>query len=92
MRAHQARILRLCASLLGDPTLAEDAAQEIFFKAYRALPSFRGQSAFSTWLYRIASDVCLDLLRKRRSRVPPALSASRRAVPIGILLLPLDNK
>ena len=66
VRAHQARLLRLCTSLLGDATLAEDAAQEIFFKAYQALPSFRGQSAFSTWLYRIASNHCMDVLRKRR--------------------------
>lgn len=66
VRAHQARILRLCASLLGDAAPAEDAAQEIFFKAYQALPSFRGRSAFSTWLYRIAANHCLDLLRKRR--------------------------
>ena len=66
VRAHQARLLRLCVSLLGDAVFAEDAAQEIFFKAYQALPSFRGQSAFSTWLYRIAANHCLDLLRKRR--------------------------
>ena len=66
VRAHQARLLRLCASLLGDATLAEDAAQEVFFKAYQALPSFRGRSSVSTWLYRIASNHCLDLLRKRR--------------------------
>ena len=66
VRAHQVRVLRLCVSLLGDVTLAEDAAQEIFFKAYQALSSFRGQSTFSTWLYRIAANRCLDLLRKRR--------------------------
>lgn len=66
VQAHQARILRLCTSLLGNPTLAEDASQEIFLKAYQRLPTFRGQSAFSTWLYRIASNHCLDLLRKRQ--------------------------
>ena len=66
VQAHHARILRLCASLLEDPVLAEDAAQEIFLKAYQQLAAFRGQSAFSTWLYRIASNHCLDLLRKRR--------------------------
>jgi len=65
VRAHQARILRLCASLLHNPTAAEDAAQEIFFRAYQRLRSFRGQSAFSTWLYRIASNHCMDLLRER---------------------------
>ena len=66
VRAYQARVLRLCASLLRDDALAEDAAQEIFLKAYQALASFRGRSAFSTWLYRIAANHCLDLLRRRR--------------------------
>ncbi len=65
MRKYQARILRLCASLLADQTLAEDAAQEIFFKAYRSLPAFRGDAAFSTWLYHIAANHCRDLLRRR---------------------------
>ena len=64
VRAHQAKVLRLCVSLLGEPD-AEDAAQEIFLKAYRSLSSFRRDSSFSTWLYRIASNHCHDLLRKR---------------------------
>ena len=64
VRAHQAKVLRLCASLLGESE-AEDAAQEIFLKAYRSLASFRKDSAFSTWLYRIASNHCRDLLRRR---------------------------
>ena len=66
VRAHHARIIRLCASLLADPGLAEDAAQDTFLKAYQSLASFRGQSAFSTWLYRIAANRCLDLLRRRQ--------------------------
>ena len=65
VRAYQARVLRLCTSLLDNETEAEDAAQEIFFKAYQSLASFRKESAFSTWLYRISVNHCRDLLRKR---------------------------
>ena len=65
VRAHQAKILRLCAGVLGNESEAEDAAQDVFFKAYRSLASFRKESAFSTWLYRIATNHCRDLLRKR---------------------------
>ncbi len=65
VRSYQAKVLGLCASLLGNAAQAEDAAQEIFIKAYRSLGVFRGDSAFSTWLYRIAANHCKDLLRKR---------------------------
>ncbi len=71
VRAYQAKVLRLCASLLGESD-AEDAAQEIFLKAYRSLASFRKEASFSTWLYRIASNHCRDLLRKRsRQKTEP---------------------
>ena len=71
VRTHQAKVLRLCASLLGESD-AEDAAQEIFIKAYRSFDSFRKDAAFSTWLYRIASNHCRDLLRKRaRQKTEP---------------------
>lgn len=65
IQRHHPRILGLCLSLLQDPSLAEDAAQETFLKAYRSLKKFRAASLFSTWLTRIASNHCLDLLRKR---------------------------
>ena len=65
VREYQGRVLRLCTSLLCDPTFAEDAAQEIFLKAYKGLAKFRGDASFSTWLYRIAANHCKDLLRKR---------------------------
>ena len=65
VRKYQARILRLCTSLLSDPTQAEDAAQEAFIKAFRSLTAFRGQASFGTWLYRIATNHCRDLLRHR---------------------------
>lgn len=49
---------------LADASQAEDAAQEVFIKAYQALAKFRGNAAFSTWLYRICANHCTDLLRK----------------------------
>lgn len=51
---YQRRISRLLSRIIRDPSDVEDVAQEAFIKAYRALPSFRGESAFYTWLYRIA--------------------------------------
>jgi RNA polymerase sigma-70 factor (ECF subfamily) len=52
--------------MLGTPEDAEDHAQEALVKAYQALPNFRQNARFSTWLYRIAVNVCLGTLRKRR--------------------------
>jgi RNA polymerase sigma-70 factor (ECF subfamily) len=51
---YQRRIERLIARMVRDPDLVQDIAQETFIRAYRALPGFRGESAFYTWLYRIA--------------------------------------
>ena len=69
VRKYQLRVRRLCVAVLADAALADDAAQEIFLKAYRGLKTFRGQAAFSTWLYRIAANHCADVLR-RRAREP----------------------
>ena len=51
---YQRKVLRLVSRLVRDPSEVEDVVQEAFLKAYRALPQFRGDSAFYTWLYRIA--------------------------------------
>lgn len=51
---YQRKIMRLLSRMIRDPAEVEDVAQETFIKAYRALPQFRGESAFYTWLYRIA--------------------------------------
>lgn len=75
IRRHHARIAGLCSSLLGGPAQADDAAQEVFLKAYQSLDKFRGASAFSTWLYRIASNHCLDELRKESRRRSESLEA-----------------
>lgn len=65
VRRHQDRIFRLCFSMLGSAAEADDAAQDVFVKAYHALAKFKGNSAFTTWLHRIAVNHCKDLLRGR---------------------------
>lgn len=59
---YQRRIARLLSRLIRDPIEIEDVTQEAFIKAYRALPSFRGESAFYTWLYRIAINTAKNYL------------------------------
>jgi len=68
IRRHHPWVMGLCAATLGDRTAADDAAQEVFLKAYQALPGFKGGSSFSTWLHRVAANHCLDLLRSRARR------------------------
>ena len=60
---HQTSLLRMCYLILHDAGLAEDAVQETFVKAYRALPAFRGTSSLRTWLMRIAINTCRDMQR-----------------------------
>lgn len=59
-------LYRLALRILGDPQDAEDVLQETFLKAYRSLPSFEGRANISTWLYRIATNEALMLIRRRR--------------------------
>ncbi|MGB5102091.1 MAG: RNA polymerase sigma factor RpoE [Steroidobacteraceae bacterium] len=65
---YQHKVIKLVARLLRDPTEAEDVAQEAFVKAYRALGSFRGDSAFYTWLYRIAVNTARNVMASRQRR------------------------
>ncbi len=61
---HQDAVYNLCRRILGDPHDAEDAAQEVFVKAYKALPGFRPEASLSTWLHRIAVNTCIDYRRR----------------------------
>jgi RNA polymerase sigma-70 factor (ECF subfamily) len=67
-RANVRRIYALCYRLAGEATLAEELAQDVFVKAWQKLASFRGESAFSSWLYPIAVNVALSERRSRRRR------------------------
>ncbi|MFN3164290.1 MAG: RNA polymerase sigma factor RpoE [Pseudohongiellaceae bacterium] len=68
---YQHRVAALVGRFIHDPQEAEDVCQEAFIKAYRALPLFRGDSAFYTWLYRIAVNTAKNYLVSRNRR-PPA--------------------
>ncbi len=63
IQTYEKDLLRLCCMYLKDRTMAEDAVQETFVKAYRNLKSFRGESNEKTWLVRIAINVCKDMQR-----------------------------
>lgn len=66
---HHSKVLRLCQGYFnGNTDVAHDAAQEVFIKVWEHLDSFRGDSAVSTWIYRIAVNTCLVLLRKNKSK------------------------
>lgn len=65
---YQTPVYRLCLRMSGNPEDAADLTQEAFLKAWRNLESFHFESAFSTWLYRLASNTCLDFLRQAKRR------------------------
>lgn len=65
---YHARIKNLIYSIFHEPSVIDDLSQEVFIKAYEALPQFRFQSSFYTWLYRIAVNKSRDELRKRKIR------------------------
>lgn len=67
---YQRKIERLLSRFVRDPSEVEDVAQEAFVKAYRALPAFRGDSAFYTWLYRIAINTAKNYLVSQGRRAP----------------------
>lgn len=66
---YQRKLLRLVSRLVRDPAEAEDVVQEAFIKAYRALPNFRGDSAFYTWLYRIGVNTAKNWLSSSGRRM-----------------------
>ncbi|MFI0510381.1 RNA polymerase sigma-70 factor (ECF subfamily) [Streptomyces canus] len=70
VQRHAPALIRLATSLLGTAAEAEDAVQDAFISAWRRLPEFQGRAAFGTWMYRIVTNRCLNVLRARRPVAP----------------------
>lgn len=68
VRSYDQQVLRMAFNLLHSQEDARDVYQEVFLRVYRNLPKFRFDCAFSTWLYRIVANLCLDQIRKRKVR------------------------
>ena len=77
---HQGRVYNLAFRMLGRPEDAADATQDVFLTCLRKLQGFRGSSAFTTWLHRVAVNVCYDVLR-RRAREQPVRSEHEATEP-----------
>ena len=70
VRRHRVATYRIALRMLGDESDAEDATQDAFVQAWRKLGGFRADAAFSTWMYRIVTNRCLNMLRARRRTEP----------------------
>jgi RNA polymerase sigma-70 factor, ECF subfamily len=84
------RIDRLAQQVVRNPLVAEDITQEVFLRAYRALPHFRGEASFYSWVYRITLNLCLNYLRQQAHRSftaeePDASTLSSTADPSALL-------
>jgi RNA polymerase sigma-70 factor (ECF subfamily) len=108
VRRHQRQVYQLCYRFVGNHEDASDLAQDVFVRAYRGLRGFKGQSAFATWLYRIAVNVCLnrvsakaprlealdatELVDRRAERADAALLRGERAAEVRAAIARLPHK
>jgi len=76
-QSHKKRVYSVCLLMTKDVADAEDLTQEAFLQVFRSVGSFRGDSAFSTWLYRVAVNTVLMKLRRRKA--PPPLKRDRQS-------------
>src|SRR5205807_4943454 len=71
LEGHRSELTGYCYRMLGSPFEAEDAVQDTFLRAWRGIDRFEGRAALRSWLYRIATNVCLDMLNGRSRRARP---------------------
>lgn len=90
--AYQKKTLNLAYRMLGNRPDAEDATQDIFLRVYRSIGGFNEESSFSTWIYKIATNVCLDALRKRkRQNLNNTVSISQQSADDEEYELPIED-
>ncbi len=108
IRQYDRPLRSLVFRLMGDRDVMDDVLQDVYLRAYRALPSFRGEATAGTWLYRIAYNVCIDELRRGQRRPgvrlddvaeeadpasdPSDLAALRGDVAEALAQLPVDQR
>ncbi len=93
VRQYEHQVLRLALHLTGSEHDAEDIYQEAFLKAYRYIGNFRFECSFYTWIYRIVTNLCLDQLRRRKTRREDhAVVVDRAGEEIDILATVSDNR
>lgn len=93
VRQYEHQVLRLALHLTGSEHDAEDIYQEAFLKAYRYIGNFRFECSFYTWIYRIVTNLCLDQLRRRKTRREDnAVAMDRNGEEIDVLATVSDNR